>query len=319
MNLKWLEKWPIKNPIDIRTIAAADIIAGLLTEEERDLLNIRLAGQEIPLVQQLTSRWWDQVPIDDNPITFEAKVAQILATNKRWLTLIAKLKQEDFLLKLLDPESYKEQQNKWTAGKTLDNREVESTNDNTSLIKSIGRTISGQGGTNRDTDYGSMWDQTDRARLDAVKIKRIDRNISVTETGQEDDTRGTDEQEMTKPSDVIAFINKDHRLEKRRILKKGDKRSEISLSDDYKEIEEKRIDIFDLGLNHSTSATVSDNAIDQSTNIEAVKRQGFFTFRDRMILAEAINNLHNVEFPDTREKFYKLFDPLFRRVQKICQ
>lgn len=124
---------------------------------------------------------------------------------------------------------------------------------------------------------------------------------------------------MTKPSDVIAFINKDHRLEKRRILKKGDKRSEISLSDDYKEIEEKRIDIFDLGLNHSTSATVSDNAIDQSTNIEAVKRQGFFTFRDRMILAEAINNLHNVEFPDTREKFYKLFDPLFRRVQKICQ
>lgn len=164
-----------------------------------------------------------------------------------------------------------------------------------------------------------MWDQTDRARLDAVKIKRIDRNVVATETGQEDDTRGTDEEEIKDPSDVVAFINKSHRLEKRQLLKKGTKRSEISLADNYKEIEEKKIEIFDLALAHHTNTTVSDNAIDQSTHIESIKRQGFFTFRDRMVLAEAINNLHNVEFPDTREKFYKLFDPLFRRVKRICQ
>lgn len=38
-----------------------------------------------------------------------------------------------------------------------------------------------------------------------------------------------------------------------------------------------------------------------------------------MILADTIHNLHNVEFPDVRDKFFKLFDPLFRRVNQLCQ
>lgn len=70
--------------------------------------------------------------------------------------MLARLKQKDFLLELLDPENYKEKRKKSTGGKTLDKRNVDSVNDNVSLIKSLGRNISGEGGTNRDTDYGSM-------------------------------------------------------------------------------------------------------------------------------------------------------------------
>lgn len=69
---------------------------------------------------------------------------------------MAKLKQDDFLLKLLDPNSYKELQTKKTTGKTVDKRQVDSLTDSVNLVKTIGRTISGSGGTNRDTDYGSM-------------------------------------------------------------------------------------------------------------------------------------------------------------------
>lgn len=96
------------------------------------------------------------MPVADNPFIFRAQAAQILATNKRWITLLAKLKKEDFLMKLLEPESYKEIQTKKTTGKTIDKRQVDTLTDTVNLVKTLGRTISGTGGTNRDTDYGSM-------------------------------------------------------------------------------------------------------------------------------------------------------------------
>lgn len=225
-------------------------------------------------------------------------------------------------MQLLDPESYKEKQSKGTFGKTKDKRDIDMTNDNVNLIKSLGRNIAGEGGTNRDTDYGSMWDKTDRARLDAVQIKR---NVLSGETGKEDDSRGTDEEEGVSPvknmksiSDIQTFIEKvdelDYARPKRRLS-----RPSITLSDNYQEIEEKKIEIFDLRLSHNTNSAVSDTAINQNTFVRSKKEQGFLTLRDRVILADAINSLHNVEFPDTREKFFKLFDPLFRRTQSLCQ
>lgn len=39
------------------TLKAADIIVGLLTPDERDLLDINLNGEKIPLIQQLCARW----------------------------------------------------------------------------------------------------------------------------------------------------------------------------------------------------------------------------------------------------------------------
>lgn len=138
------------------------------------------------------------MPIAENPFVFRAQAAQILATNKRWIALLAKLKQEDFLMKLLEPESYKEVQTKKTIGKTVDKRQIDNVSDNVNLVKVIGRNISGTGGTNRDTDYTSMWDKADRERLDKIKISRPDKLFGGTETGLEDDTRGTDEEEMPK-------------------------------------------------------------------------------------------------------------------------
>lgn len=64
---------------------------------------------------------------------------------------------------------------------------------------------------------------------------------------------------------------------------------------------------------------MGDTATKSDTLVEAQRRQGFLTLREKMILADAINKIHNVEFPDTREKFFKLFDPLFRRVERLCQ
>lgn len=219
----------------------------------------------------------------------------------------------------MDPESYKEKRSKGTGGKTTDKRSVDTVNDNVSLIKSIGRNITGQGGTNRDADYGSMWDEADRARLDAVKINRNDRTLLITETGQEDDTRGTEEHEIKDVSDVKNFIAKIERLDHVQARRRGNERPSITLSDNYREIAEKKVDIFDLALNHNANSTVNDTAISQNTFVESEKRQGFLTLREKLIIADAINNIHNVEFIDVREKFFKLFDPLFRRPQKLCQ
>lgn len=38
----------------------------------------------------------------------------------------------------------------------MEKRQIDTMSDNVNLVKTIGRTISGSGGTNRDTDYGSM-------------------------------------------------------------------------------------------------------------------------------------------------------------------
>lgn len=229
------------------------------------------------------------------------------------------MKQEDFLLKLLDYESYKEVNVKNTSGKTLEKRQIETNSDNVNLVKTMGRSISGTGGTNRDTEYGSLWDKADRERLDNMKIDKPDKTFINEETGQEDDTRGTDEEEFPKQSKVENWINKIERLD---FVSPRNQRSERPLakfSDNHQEIEEKKIDIFDLNVNHQVNSTVADNVVTGDTLVAAQKRQGFMTFRERMILGEAINNIHNVEFPDTREKFYKLFDPLFRRVERLCQ
>lgn len=59
-------------------------------------------------------------------------------------------------MKLLEPESFRESQDKYTSGKTTDRRDIDSVNDNVSVIKGIGRNITGQGGTNRDADYSTM-------------------------------------------------------------------------------------------------------------------------------------------------------------------
>lgn len=312
-------EWKSKRPIDARTVKAADIIVSLLNDEEKRLLDIELNGQRITVIEQLCARWWEQVPIADNAFVFRSQAAQILVTNKRWLTLLSKLRQEDFLLKLLEPESYKEIYTKKTTGKTMEKRQIDTMSDNVNLVKTLGRTISGSGGTNRDTDYGSMWDKADRERLDKMQIKKPDRPLITLETGEEDDTRGTDEEEMPKQSNVERWIDKIERLDHTQSRSVGVERSSATFGDNFEEIKEKKIDLFDLGVNHAVSSTVADNAIKNDTLVEAQKRQGFLTLREKMILADAINKIHNVEFPDTREKFFRLFDPLFRRVERICQ
>lgn len=107
-------------------------------------------------------------------------------------------------MKLLMPESYVERQTKKTTGKTMDKRQIETTTDSANLIKTLGRSILGTGGTNRDADYTSMWDKSDRERLDKMKISKPDKTFTKEETGEEDDTRGTDEEELPKPSKVDA-------------------------------------------------------------------------------------------------------------------
>lgn len=68
---------------------------------------------------------------------------------------MAKLKEDDFFMQLVDPDSYKEKHIKSTSGKSLMKRQIDAISDNVNVVKTIGRTISGTGGTNRDTDYGS--------------------------------------------------------------------------------------------------------------------------------------------------------------------
>lgn len=104
-----------------------------------------------------------------------------------------------------------------------------------------------------------------------------------------------------------------------RANKPGSDRLSVVLSDNHEEIKEKQIEMFDLGVNHTVNSTVADNAIKSDTLVDAQKKQGFLTLRERLVLSDAINSLHNIEFPDTREKFFRLFDPLFRRVEKLCR
>lgn len=308
-----------KRLISQETLKAADIIVSLLTEDEKGLLDIVLNGVKITVIEQLCARWWDQVPIAENPFIFRAQAAQILATNKGWIALIAKLKKEDFLLRLLDPESYVEKQTKRTTGKTTDKRQIETNTDSVNLVKTLQRSIFGTGGTNRDADYASMWDKSDRERLDKMKITKPDKSFIDEETGQEDDTRGTDEEELPKPSKVDSWIDKIERMDFVSPKNKNAERPTAIFSDDHQEIEEKTIGIYDLGLNHNVNSTVSDQVIAGDTLVAGQKRQGFITQRESVVLAEAINNIHNVEFVDTREKFYRLFDPLFRRVESLCR
>lgn len=301
------------------TVKAADVIVNLLTPDERELLDINLNNQKITVIEQLCARWWDQVPIAENAFIFRAQAAQILATNKRWVALLAQLKKEDFLLKLLDPGSYVERHKKRTTGKTLDKRQIETTTDSVNLVKSLGRSISGTGGTNRDADYGSLWDKSDRQRLDNMKIKKPDKSYVNEETGSEDDTRGTAEEEFPKSTKVEDWINKIERMDYISPKNQNSDRPVATFSDNHEEINEMNVDIFDLDVNHQANSTLADSVVAGDTLIAAQKRQGFLTEKESLVLAEAINNLHNVEFPDTREKFYKLFDPLFRRVEKLCQ
>lgn len=222
-------------------------------------------------------------------------------------------------MKLLDPNSYKELQTKKTTGKTVDKRQVDSLTDSVNLVKTIGRTISGSGGTNRDTDYGSMWDKADRERLDKMVIKKPTKPLITLETGEEDDTRGTDEEEMPKATNVDSWINKVERLDHTRTRSTDVERASATFGDNFEEIQEKRIDLFDLDVNHTAGSTMGDTVTKGDTLIDAQKRQGFLTLREKIVLADAINSLHNIEFPDIREKFFKLFDPLFRKVERLCQ
>lgn len=219
----------------------------------------------------------------------------------------------------MDPQSYIEKQTKRTSGKTVDKRQIETTTDNVNLVKTLGRSISGTGGTNRDTEYGSVWDKADRERLDNMKIEKPDKTFLKDETGQEDDSRGSDDEEFPRQTKLENWIDKIERLDFIRPKNEDKKRPVAKFSDNHEEIEEKKVDIFDLDLNHQVSSTLADTVISGDTLIAAQKRQGFLTERERVVIAEAINNLHNVEFPDTREKFYKLFDPLFRRVERLCR
>lgn len=222
-------------------------------------------------------------------------------------------------MKLLEPDSYKELQTKKTIGKTVDKRQIDSSADNVNLVKTIGRTLTGSGGVNRDAEYGSMWDTTDRKRLDKMQINRSYKPFMKTETGQEDDTRGTDEEEMPKPMNVDNWINKTDAIENKQLRRADGDRSSATFGDNFEESNEKKVDIFDIDVNHTAGSTMSDNAMKSDTLVDAQKRQGFVTLRERIVLADALNHIHNVEFPDTREKFFKLFDPLFRRVERLCR
>lgn len=95
------------------------------------------------------------------------------------------------------------------------------------------------------------------------------------ETGQEDDTRGTDQEEFGNTMDVKNFLTKTERLDRMPARRKTNDRLSIALADNYTEIEEKKIGIFDLSLNHQANTAITDNAVSQNTFVEAIKRQGF--------------------------------------------
>lgn len=315
-------EWISEDRIDIRTVKAVDIIVSFLTPEEKALLDITLNGKVVTVAEQLCSRWWSQIPISENPIVFKSEVAQILNTNKRWLVLMGKLKEQDFLLKLLDPENYSEKQSKGTSGKTLDKRQIDKDTDHANLMRTISRNITGESGVNRDADYSAEWDRADRKRLDKMLLRRPNRSLITTETGLEDDTPEDDQLDITaieNINDVNKFIGKKERIDSVQARRTGDERPTVTFGDNHEEIEEKRIDIFNIALSHATNSTLGDQAVTENTFVEATKRQGFITLRERIILADAINNIHNVEFPNIHEKIFKLLDPLFKHTNKVCQ
>lgn len=304
-----------KSSIDNRTIKAIGILLKLFTQEQRELLTISVGEENISLAEQLMARWWSYVPIADNPLVFKANAAQIIAVNSAWLDFINKLKEDNLFGKLLDPDNYKEKHLKLTRAKTHDKREIDTDTTNINLVKSLARTLGGDGGINRTYDYSSDWDRIDRAKLDNLKIDKEKIPAVPTETGQEDDTRGTDEEEQKK-----SWIDKDERLDRKYLNRGRAQINESSFSKGNLEIPlEQKIGIFDVTINHSTNATTGETAVSGNTFIEALKRQNYETTRERIILADAINNIHNIEFIDVREKIYKKLDPLFIHRGKKCQ
>lgn len=300
--------------IDPKTVKAIDILLGLFTEEQRDLLSIKVNNKIVSLTQIFLARWEKYIPISGSPLVFEAKAAQIIETNKGWLQLMQKLKEDDFFSKLMDPENYKEKTRKFTAFKGIEKREIMNENETSNVVRAIGRTVGGDGGLNRAYDYSSEWDRADRQRLDKMKLNQVDIK-STGETGEEDDTRGSNEEESKKKE---KWLEQAERLEKLNIERPNLTKLMPKFSDDHIEVEERKLTLFDVTVNHSTNSTIGQNVKGGLTFIDGLRRQNYDTLREKLILAEAINNIHNIEFIDVREKIFKKLDALFVYSKKSC-
>lgn len=294
------------------TVKSIETLLSLFTEEQKEILAIQVNETKITLAEQFCGRWWNYVPIADNPLIFKTAAAKIIATNKSWIDFIKKLQEDDLFSKLLDPENYKDTHKKITSSKTTDKRKVDTDASSGNLVRTIARTVGGEGGNNRAYDYVEEWDTVDKARLDNMTLEKNSKPTFSTETGQEDDTRGENEQEKTtwidKKENLDSYTStRDKTLgitAKFLASTKGESASSILLHDIY--------------ASQSSNATTGESGTQGTTFVDGLRRQGHTTTRERIILADAINNIKDIDFMDIREKIYKKLDALFIYRKKTC-
>lgn len=98
----------------------------------------------------------------------------------------------------MDPNTYKETSNKTTKFKGIEKRDIDAAAEVSSISKGFNKALVGHGGLNRSYEYSSKWDESDRNRLDSLQMKRTEIPRVKTETGEEDDTRGSEREESEK-------------------------------------------------------------------------------------------------------------------------
>lgn len=81
----------------------------------------------------------------------------------------------------------------------------------------------------------------------------------------------------------------------------------------------KSVELYDVNLQQGINAGSNETSTNSNSFVEALRRQWYSTDKEKYVLADAINNIKNVEFFDVREKILQKLDVLFVFKPQECQ
>lgn len=206
-------------------------------------------------------------------MVIKTSAARIIEVNKGFVDFIAQIESGDVFKKLLDPNTYKKLSNKVTKFKGTEKRDIDAAAEVSSVSKGFNKGLLGHGGLNRSYDYSSKWDESDRDRLDSLQMKRDDKPRVKTETGEEDDSRGTDKEESEK-----SWLERLERLDavsSRELGVKKPTEVPVKFGAMAKDKEEsiKSVEIYDVNIQQGINAGSNETSTSSNSFVESLRRQ----------------------------------------------
>lgn len=300
-----------KNPsIREETIKAIDVLLGLFTPEQKEILDVKNGDIRVTLVEQFVARWWNYVPIPNNPLVLKGLAAKVLATHKHLIDLIDKFDKGEIAKQLLDPEHHKKIMDSDFSFKKTSKRSTMSEGVSNSLTRILGKTLGGNSGLSEVYDFAADWDAIDRKRLDSVKFnpaKVAKLEYTNTETGEEDHAIEPD------------WMKKNEALESQIIAKEGSENKAVEFKTDVDSLGLTNMSIHTATLNQTSNLTAAQGSTNTFAFGEGVNRGKGVKGRSEYIMANSIYKIQAMEFVDIREQLYRKFDPFFAYVKpKQC-